>query len=84
MYHTRLLPGSLSDLTQIYCGQARQAARVLLLIGGVLISACTPTVQVAMPNEPITINLNVKIEHEILVKVDKEIDGLLKENSNLF
>ncbi|WP_164549131.1 YnbE family lipoprotein [Amphritea opalescens] len=46
--------------------------------------ACTPTVQVAVPNEPITINLNVKIKHEILIKVDKEIDSLFEENSELF
>ncbi|UTW13882.1 YnbE family lipoprotein [Marinobacterium rhizophilum] len=58
--------------------------RASLLTAGLLVAACTPTVQVAMPNEPITINLNVKIEHEILVKVDKEIDSLLQENSNLF
>lgn len=50
----------------------------------ILLSACAPTVQVAVPNEPITINLNVKIEHEILVKVDKEIDDLFSENSELF
>jgi hypothetical protein len=55
-----------------------------LLTASLLLGACTPTVQVAMPNEPITINLNVKIEHEILVKVDREIDSLFKENSNLF
>lgn len=47
-------------------------------------TACTPTVQIAAPSDPITINLNVKVEHEILVKVDKQIDTLLEENSNLF
>jgi hypothetical protein len=62
----------------------RLVPRASLLAVGLLLGACTPTVQVAMPNEPITINLNVKIEHEILVKVDREIDDLLKENSNLF
>nr|WP_067298416.1 YnbE family lipoprotein [Marinobacterium profundum] len=62
----------------------RLMPRASLLAAGVLLGACTPTVQVAMPNEPITINLNVKIEHEILVKVDREIDSLLEENSNLF
>ena len=46
--------------------------------------ACTPTVQVAPPQEPITINLNVKIEHEIRVKVDKELDDLFSEDSDLF
>ncbi|WP_420835600.1 YnbE family lipoprotein [Nitrincola lacisaponensis] len=49
-----------------------------------LVAACTPTVQVAAPKDPITINLNVKIQHEILVKVDREIDTLLQENSDLF
>ena len=49
-----------------------------------LSSACTPTVQLAMPNEPININLNVKIEHEIYIKVDKELDNLFDESSGLF
>ncbi len=47
-------------------------------------AACTPTVQVAMPNEPININLNVKIQHEILIKVDKELDELISDSSGLF
>ncbi|TYC59568.1 YnbE family lipoprotein [Marinobacter sp. BW6] len=41
--------------------------------------ACTPTVQMAAPKEPITVNLNVKIQHEIYVKVDKEVDDLFSE-----
>lgn len=45
---------------------------------------CSPTVQVAPPEKPITINLNVKIQHEILVKVDKELDNVLSEDSGLF
>jgi hypothetical protein len=46
--------------------------------------ACTPTVQIKAPEEPITINLNVKIEHEIRVKVDRELDELFDEDSELF
>lgn len=49
-----------------------------------LLSACTPTVQVAAPKEPITINLNVKIEHEIYVKVDRALDDVISESSGLF
>lgn len=48
------------------------------------LAACTPTVAVKAPEEPITINLNVKIEHEIRVKVDKELDELFAEDSELF
>ena len=43
------------------------------------IVACTPTVQMAAPKEPITVNLNVKIQHEIYVKVDKDVDDLFSE-----
>lgn len=49
-----------------------------------ILAACTPTVQVAMPNEPININLNVKIEHEIYIKVDKQLDDIFSESSGLF
>ncbi|WP_133007574.1 MULTISPECIES: YnbE family lipoprotein [unclassified Marinobacter] len=41
--------------------------------------ACTPTVQMAAPKEPITVNLNVKIQHEIYVKVDKDVDELFSD-----
>jgi hypothetical protein len=57
---------------------------VLLLIPFWLLAACTPTVQLAEPKEPITINLNVKIEHEIRVKVDKELDDVFANNADLF
>jgi hypothetical protein len=45
--------------------------------------ACTPTVKVAT-DEPITINLNVNIHHEILVKVDKQLDSAIDKNSDIF
>ena len=49
-----------------------------------LLTACQPTVRVEPPKEPITINLNVKIEHEIRVKVDKELDTLFEKDPELF
>jgi len=49
-----------------------------------LTTGCTPRVEVAAPDKPITINLNVKIDHEIRVKVDKELDQVLSKNSGLF
>lgn len=57
---------------------------LLIIIMATLLMACTPTVKVEAPNEPITINLNVKIEHEIRVKVDKELDDIFSEDSGLF
>jgi hypothetical protein len=46
--------------------------------------ACTPRVEVAAPDKPITINLNVKIDHEIRLKVDKDLDQVLSNDSGLF
>lgn len=50
----------------------------------VMMGACTPRVEVTAPEKPITINLNVKIDHEIRVKVDKELDQVLSNESGLF
>ena len=54
---------------------------ILTALGG--LSACTHRVEVAA-KEPITINLNVKVDHEIRVKVDKELDNLFSDDSELF
>jgi hypothetical protein len=62
-----------------------QPTRTIVIVLGICLQlACTPTVQVALPSEPININLNVKIQHEILIKVDKQLDHLLDESSGLF
>ena len=55
------------------------AARATLLLAG-----CTPRIEIAASKEPITINMNVKIEHEIHIKVDKDVENLLKSRSDLF
>lgn len=48
------------------------------------VTACTPTVQVAAPSEPIHINLNVKIDHEIYIRVAQELDQIFSGSSGLF
>ena len=47
-------------------------------------AACNPTVKVEAPDKPIVINLNVKIEQEVRVKVDKDVESLVNDNPNLF
>jgi len=59
-------------------------AVVSVLLVLMLLPACTPTVRVEVPDKPIEINLNIKIEHEIRVKVDSELDELFEEDSELF
>lgn len=57
---------------------------VLLVSTALMLTGCTPRIEVAAPKEPITINMNVKIEHEIHIKVDKDVESLLKNRSDLF
>lgn len=41
-------------------------------------AACTPTVRVEAPDKPIEINMNINIKHEILIKVEKQVEELLE------
>lgn len=59
--------------------------KLKILLGCVVfVAACSPRVELSAPKEPITINLNVKIDHEVRVKVDKELDQVISPNSGLF
>lgn len=64
----------------------KNATRPLLaaVLSASLLSGCVPRIEVATPKDPITINMNVKIEHEIHIKVDKDVENLLKDQSGLF
>jgi hypothetical protein len=68
--------------------QNKRARRLWATMTGVglvvALGACTPRVEVTAPDKPITINLNVKIDHEIKVKVDKQLDNVLSNDSGLF
>ncbi|NIA67124.1 YnbE family lipoprotein [Pelagibius litoralis] len=48
------------------------------------LSACTPTVQVEAPKEPITINLNVKLDAEVRVKLEEQADKDIQSNPDIF
>jgi len=61
----------------------RQTYGIALMVI-VWLSGCSPTVRMQAPDKPIEINMNVKIEHEIRVKVEKDIEQMLEENDNLF
>ncbi|WP_409308678.1 YnbE family lipoprotein [Pectobacterium sp. B1J-3] len=47
-----------------------------------LLTGCVPRIEVAAPKEPITINMNVKIEHEIHIRADKDATQLLERSDN--
>ena len=56
----------------------------LVLTVALLLAACQPTVKIVPPDKPIVINLNIKIEQEIRIKVDRALDDLLAGEEDLF
>ena len=57
---------------------------VAVLLAGATLLSCTPTVKLEAPDKPIVINLNVKIEQEVRVRIERDIDDLLREDDELF
>ena len=55
---------------------------VLLLLA--LVGACTPRVEVAAPQEPITINLNIKLDADVRVKLEETAQEDIEENPDVF
>ncbi len=56
----------------------------LLMVMVPFLAGCNPTVKIEAPEKPIEINLNVKIEHEIRLQVDRDLEGLFDEESEVF
>ena len=49
----------------------------------VALAACT-TVKLEGGEKPIEVNLNVKIDQEVRVKLDREIEDLIADNPDIF
>ncbi len=65
---------------------ATAARRVLLgalFLGGAL-AGCTPTVKIEAPKEPITINLNIKLDADIRVRVEDKAKDDIAANPDVF
>ena len=59
---------------------------VLLCLAALTLAlgACSPTVRIQAPEKPIEINMTLNIKHEILVKVEKDVQQLFDSNAGLF
>ncbi|KAA0683942.1 YnbE family lipoprotein [Roseomonas genomospecies 6] len=58
------------------------AALTTAMIAG--LGACTPTVKVEAPDKPIEINLNIRIEQEVRVKVERDLEKAIADDPALF
>ncbi|MEE9328969.1 MAG: YnbE family lipoprotein [Parvularculaceae bacterium] len=52
-------------------------------MASMMLAGCA-TVKVQAPDKPIVINLNVKIEQELRIKLDREIEDLIADNPDIF
>ena len=53
-------------------------------VAAIALAACTTVTLKGDEKEPIVVNLNVKIDQEVRVKLDKEITDLIAENPDIF
>jgi hypothetical protein len=54
---------------------------LLLVLAAV---ACSPTVKVQAPQEPITINLNIKLDADVRVKLEEAAEKDIAKNPDIF
>lgn len=55
----------------------------MLVIAG-LATACAPKVALEAPKEPITINLNIKLDAEVRVKLEEKAKQDIARNPEIF
>ena len=57
---------------------------VILILCCLVITACAPTVKLETPQEPITINPNIKLDADIRVKLEEEAKKDIAANPGIF
>lgn len=57
---------------------------VFVALSAFAVSGCSPTVKVQAPDKPIVINLNVKIEQEVRIRIDRDVESVMKDKPGIF
>jgi hypothetical protein len=60
------------------------AVTAISILGCLVIAACAPTVKVESPQEPITINLNIKLDADVRVKLEEQAKKDIATNPGVF
>lgn len=55
-----------------------------ILIAGLSLFALGGCIQVKAPDRPIEINLNVKVQQEVVVRLQRDAQDLIQNNPELF
>ena len=49
-----------------------------------VLAACEPTVKIQAPTEPITINLNIKLDADVRIKLEEQAVQDIDKNKDIF
>lgn len=66
--------------TRMPAVRRQSTAMAIAVVAVVFVSGCTPTVRVEAPREPITINLNVKLDAEVRLKIEEKAEEDVENN----
>lgn len=55
-----------------------------VLVIATVSSVSTGCISIAAPEKPIEINLNINIRQEVLVKLERDVQDLIKKNPGVF
>jgi hypothetical protein len=55
-----------------------------IMMAGLAATALGGCIQVKAPDKPIEINLNVKVQQEVVVRLEKDAKDLINNNPELF
>ena len=65
-------------------GLQRCISATIWILAVLPLAACQPTVQLQAPEDPIVINLNVKIEQEVRVRIEEDAERDIETNPDIF
>lgn len=72
-------------LTRVRRGATQGAMRrPILLLAAPLLALPAGCVQVAAPEKPIEINLNINIKQEVVVRLQQDVKDLIENNPGVF
>ena len=57
---------------------------VSVLLAVLAIGACQPTVKLEAPQEPITINLNIKLDADVRIRLEEQAEDDIQANPDIF
>jgi hypothetical protein len=58
--------------------------RIAIITAGLAATALGGCIQVKAPDRPIEINLNVKVQQEVVVRLQRDAQDLIQNNPELF